>query len=123
MKQLFINAYQRRTNDQVGRVKETIASRLKRYIADHLKDWDAYDGQITYAYNNHLHRSTVTTPFNLIMSHAPPSVVVVPRRTQGMTPKRQGLPSQMGHPKALHASTIPGKGTTNPLPEKIHGLF
>jgi len=54
---------------------------LKHYVADPQKDWDAYVGPLTYAYNLQVNRSTGTAPFNLVLSRIPPSAVIAARAT------------------------------------------
>ena len=45
---------------------------LRNYVNEHQKDWDTYASALTYAYNTHVHRSTNTTPFDLVLSRPPP---------------------------------------------------
>ena len=45
---------------------------LRCYVEEHQTDWDRYASALTYAYNNHVHRSTGTTPFELVLSRPPP---------------------------------------------------
>lgn len=47
MKQLLITAYHPQTNGQAKKFNTTIASKLRNYIADHKKDWDAYVDPLT----------------------------------------------------------------------------
>ena len=45
---------------------------LRHYVNEHHDDWDLYATALTYAYNIHVHRSTGTTPFSLVLSRPPP---------------------------------------------------
>ena len=44
---------------------------LRNYVNEHQNDWDEFASVLTYAYNNHVHRSTGTTPFYLVLSRPP----------------------------------------------------
>ena len=44
---------------------------LRNYVNEHQDDWDEYVTALTYAYNTSVHRSTGTTPFDLVLSHPP----------------------------------------------------
>ena len=68
IKNLYTSAYHPQTNGQVERYNRTIASMLRNYVNEHQNDWDVYVGPLTYAYNSHVHRSTRTTPFELVLS-------------------------------------------------------
>ena len=46
---------------------------LRCYVDDNPQDWDRYAPALTYAYNTAVHRSTGTTPFDLVLSRPPPS--------------------------------------------------
>ena len=41
------------------------------YVNDQQDYWDRYISGVTYAYNNTVHRSTKTTPFDLVLSRPP----------------------------------------------------
>eukprot|EP00171_Calliarthron_tuberculosum_P023733 IDg23733t1 len=47
-------------------------SSLRRFIADHPKDWDIYTDALTYAYNTQAHSSTGYAPMELTISRLPP---------------------------------------------------
>ena len=55
------------------RYNTTILAMLRNYVNEHQSDWDEYAIALTYAYNNHVHRSTGTTPFDLVLSSSPPA--------------------------------------------------
>ena len=44
---------------------------LRNYVNEHQSVWEEYTSTLTYAYNNHVHRSTGTTPFDLVLSRPP----------------------------------------------------
>ena len=68
----FITTYHPQTNGQAERYNRTIIAMLRNYVNDHQDDWDKYSEALTYAYNNHVHRSTLTTPFDLVLTRPPP---------------------------------------------------
>ena len=49
------------------RYNRTILAMLRNYVIEHQNDWDEFTTVLTYAYNNHVHRSTGTTPFDLVL--------------------------------------------------------
>ena len=88
---LYTSAYHPQTNGQVERYNRTIASMLCNYVNEHQDDWDVYLGPLTYAYKSHVHRSTRTTPFELVLSRPPPELAAPPpefslRRADGDAP-------------------------------------
>ena len=68
----FVTTYHPQANGQVERYNRTLVAMLRNYVNDHQNDWDQYAEALTYAYNNHVHRSTGTTPFELVLSRPPP---------------------------------------------------
>ncbi|CDF38002.1 unnamed protein product [Chondrus crispus] len=72
MTNLYTSAYHPQTNGQVERYNRTIGSMLCNYVGENQEDWDVYVGPLTYAYNYHVHRTTRTTPFELVPSRPPP---------------------------------------------------
>ena len=62
-----------KANGQVERYNRTIVAMLRNYVNEHQNDWDEFASVLTYAYNNHVHRSTGTTPFDLVLSRPPPA--------------------------------------------------
>ena len=67
-----MSTYHPQTNGQVERYIRTILAMLRNYVNEHQDDWDRYATALTYAYNNHVHRSTGTPPFSLVLSRLPP---------------------------------------------------
>ena len=67
-----MSTYHPQTNGQVERYIRTILAMLRNYVNEHQDDWDRYATALTYAYNNHVHRSTGTPPFSLVLSRPPP---------------------------------------------------
>ena len=68
----FTSAYHPQASGQVERYNRAILSMLRCYVEEHQNDWDRYASALTYAYNNHVHRSTGITPFERILSRPPP---------------------------------------------------
>ena len=54
-------------NGQVERYNRTILAMLRNYVNENQDDWDQYVKALTYACNTSLHRSTGTTPFELVL--------------------------------------------------------
>ena len=86
----FTSAYHPQTNGQVERYNRTVLAMLRNYVNDHRDDWDRYISGVTYAYNNTVHRTTKTTPFELVLSRPPPTFTLShdgdsPRRTSAAT--------------------------------------
>ncbi|CDF40838.1 unnamed protein product [Chondrus crispus] len=96
---LYTSAYHPQTNGQVERYNRTIASMLRNYVGEHQDDWDVYVGPLTYAYNSHVHRTTRTTPFELVLSRPPPEFSL--RRADGDAP-----PSNRGNQRAEFLKTL-----------------
>ena len=69
---VFTSAYHPQTNGQAERYNPTLLASLRNYVNEHQDDWDKYATSLTYAYNSHVHRSTKTTPFDLVLSRPPP---------------------------------------------------
>ena len=69
---VFTSAYHPQTNGQVERYNRTLLAMLRNYVNDNQNDWDEYASALTYAYNTSVHRSTRTTPFDLVLSRPPP---------------------------------------------------
>lgn len=57
---------------QVERYNKTTISRLEHYVASRQRDWDSMVHPLNHAYNSQVHRSTNTTPFNLVIFRRPP---------------------------------------------------
>ena len=69
---IFTSTYHPQTNGQVERYNRTILAMLRNYVGEQQDDWDQYVSALTYAYNCHVHTSTGTTPFDLVLSRPPP---------------------------------------------------
>ena len=69
---IFTSTYHPQTNVQVERYNRAILEMLRNYVNEHRNDWYRYATALTYAYNCDVHRSTDTTPFNLVLSRPPP---------------------------------------------------
>ena len=81
---MYAPAYNPQMNGQVERYNLKIASMLRNYVKQHQDDWDVYVGPLTYAYNSHVHRTTRTTHFELVVSRPPPEFSL--RRADGDAP-------------------------------------
>ena len=62
------STYHPQKNGRVERYNRTILAMIRNYVNEHQDDWDRYATALTYAYNNHVHRPTGTTPFSLVLS-------------------------------------------------------
>ena len=69
---IFTSTNHPQTNGQVERYNRTILAMLRNYVNEPQNDWDRYATALTYSYNCYVHRSTNTTPFNLVLSRPPP---------------------------------------------------
>ncbi|CDF38306.1 unnamed protein product [Chondrus crispus] len=70
-------AYHPQTNGQTERFNRTLVQRLRHYVEEHQRDWDDYVQPLTFAYNTQVHRSTETTPFDLVLTR-PPTGLILP---------------------------------------------
>ena len=73
---VFTAEYHPQTNGQAERFNRTIVAAIRNYVSDSQRDWDEWLGPLTYAYNTQVHRSTGTTPFDLVLSRHPPPLLV-----------------------------------------------
>ena len=73
---VFTTEYHPQANGQAERFNRTLLAALRNYVSDSQKDWDEWLEPVTYAYNKQVHRSTGVTPFDLVLSRHPPSLVV-----------------------------------------------
>ena len=96
---LYTSAYHPQTNRQHERYNRTITSMVRNYAGEHQDDWDVYVGPLTYAYNSHVHRTTRTTPFELVFSRPPPEFFL--RRADGDAP-----PPDRGKQRAEFLKTL-----------------
>ena len=76
IQKVFTTEYHPQTNGQAERFNRTILAAIRHYVADSQRDWDEWLDPITYAYNMQVHRSTGTTPFDLVLSRHPPPLLV-----------------------------------------------
>ena len=75
IKHVITTAYHPQTNGQVERFDKTLAAKIRHYVAEHQKDWDEFVQPLTYAYDMQVHRSTGTTPFELVLSRHPSGIL------------------------------------------------
>ena len=73
---VFTAEYHPQTNGQAERFNRTIVAAIRNYVSDSQRDWDEWLEPLTYAYNTQVHRSTGTTPFDLVLSRHPPPLLV-----------------------------------------------
>ena len=69
---IFSSTYHPQTNGQVETYNRTILGMLRNYVDEHQNDWVRYATALAYSYNCHVHRSTNTTRFNLVLSRPAP---------------------------------------------------
>ena len=62
--------YHPQTNEQL-RYNHTILAAIRKYVADHPRDWDLHTNALTYAYNCIPDKTTSMAPFDLVLSKAP----------------------------------------------------
>lgn len=68
----FTTTYHPQTNGQAERFNRTLLAMLRCYVEDHPGEWCTYAPAVCFAYNMSVHRSTGTTPFELVLSRPPP---------------------------------------------------
>eukprot|EP00171_Calliarthron_tuberculosum_P003323 IDg3323t1 len=64
------------SNSMLNFCNRTILSSLRRFIADHPKDWDFYTDALTYKYNTQAHSSTGYAPMELTISRLTPHIAI-----------------------------------------------
>lgn len=65
----------------MGRLSDTtrtVTVTLRNYVNDHQDDLDVYASALTYAYNNQIHKSTKTKPFERVLNHLPTDFTLQP---------------------------------------------
>ena len=67
------SAYHPQANGQAERYNRTLQNMLTCFVEEHQDSWDNCATVSTCAYNFHVHRTTGTTPFDLIPSRQPPA--------------------------------------------------
>ena len=74
VRNVYTSTYHPQTNGLVERMKRTLVGMLQNYVADHQRVWDYYLPALDFAYNRCVHRTTQTTPFDLVLSRPPPAL-------------------------------------------------
>ena len=65
---VFTTTYHPQANGQVGRFNRTLTSELLKYVGETPKGWDLFSDAVTFTYNTQVHRTTNTTPFELVLA-------------------------------------------------------
>ena len=68
----YTTTYHPQTNGQVERFNRSLLAMLRCYVEDNPEDWCLMVHVLTFAYNMSVHRSTGTTPFELVLTRYPP---------------------------------------------------
>ena len=76
VRNVFTTAYHPETNGQTERYNRSLLAMLRHYVSEHQDDWDYFTPTLTFAYNMTVHRSTGTTPFELVLSRPPPPFAI-----------------------------------------------
>lgn len=58
-------------NRQTERYNNIIVAHLRHYVVKQRGDWDDFVQRLTYAYNMHVHRSTICTLFSQVLKRQP----------------------------------------------------
>lgn len=69
---ILTTAFHPQANGLTERYNKTIVTSIRPYMSEHQNDWDVHLSPLTYAYNNHVHRSTNCRPFELTPTRCPP---------------------------------------------------
>ena len=72
----FTATYHPQTNGQAERFNRSLAAMLRCYVEDHPTEWPKYVRALCYAYNSSVHQSTSKTPFELVLTRAPPEFLL-----------------------------------------------
>ena len=84
----FTTTYHPQTNGQVEIFNRSLTAMLRCFVEDNPKDWSRYTSVLAYSYNMAIHRTTGTTPFDLVLSRPPPEFTIdhTARRRRSTTP-------------------------------------
>ena len=72
IEKVFTTEYHPQSNGKAERFNRTILAQLRNYVSGSQRDWDEWLEPLTYACNMHVHRSTGTIPFDLVLTRRPP---------------------------------------------------
>lgn len=64
----FTSTYHLQSNRKSERYNRSVLSAMRKFVADHLEDWNFFADAVTYALNNQVQTSTGCTPFELKLS-------------------------------------------------------
>lgn len=65
---VYTGAYHPQSNEQVEGYDRTVTAMLRNNVNEHQDDWEIYSSASSYAYNNQMHKSTKSKPFELVLS-------------------------------------------------------
>lgn len=71
VKVLTTTAYHPQTDGRVERYKKTTIARLRRYVANHQRNWDTFVKPLNYADKRYVYWSTDTSPYSFVFSCLP----------------------------------------------------
>jgi len=73
IKRQYSTAYHPQTNGQVERFNRTLKTMIAKFLNGRQDNWDVYLPAFLYAYRTSPHKSTGHTPYEVMLSRAPPS--------------------------------------------------
>ena len=76
------------TNGQSERFNRSLLAMMRCYVDDHPADWCRCARALCFAYNTAVHRTTGTTPFDIVLSLPPPEFSVDHQPNRGKRPVR-----------------------------------
>ena len=98
VKHYLTTAYHPQSNGQTERFNKTLVQRLRHYVEEHQANWDIFVQPLTYAYNMQVHRSTGTTPYDLVLTRHPQPITVRDEESRTAIPQSEPddpTPAQM----------------------------
>ena len=69
----FNSAYHPQTDGQTEVVSRSLGNLLRSLVGDHVKGWDQQLGQVEFAFNHSVSRSTRFSPFQVVYDFVPHS--------------------------------------------------
>ena len=71
IKHIPTSTYHPQTSGSIERYRNTLVARLRHYVAQHHRNWDAFILVLTYVYSAQVQRSTKCTQMELFTSRQP----------------------------------------------------